>query len=79
MVLNASVGSTGLLVSSGIGVLMVTSKSMVIGYLVKGFETVELASKGGDHLVVSNSPAVCAGEMAALVIYVVLFLEVIVA
>ena len=51
MVLNSPVGSTVVLVASGILVLMGTATRTVIGYLAKGFETMELIYKGGESLV----------------------------
>ena len=47
MFLNDSVGSTGVLIAPGIGVLLRTATWMFFGNGSKGLETVELTSKGG--------------------------------
>ena len=62
-------------VASGIREL---KKIMVFGSLAKVFKKVELTSKGGNHLVRSILPAVGAGKRTSLVIYVLLFWEVMV-
>ena len=75
MVLNALVGSTGVLVASVIEVLMDTETRVVIESLSKGFETLYLTSKGGGHLFGVASPAVGEGKRAASGIYMLFFLE----
>ena len=68
MVLNVSVGSTEVLVGTGIGVLLGKSevrKRMVIESGAKGIKTVNLASKVGERLVGSALPAVDAGTRVA--------------
>ena len=62
MVLHASVGSTGLFVASEIGIFIETATRVVVGSRDKGFEKLDLKSKGGERLVRSVSPAVGAGE-----------------
>ena len=72
-VLNASVGSTEVLVASGI--VEVRSK-MVLGYGSKGFETVCLTSKGGECFVGASLPAVGVGARSESGVHVVLLLVV---
>ena len=55
IVLNASVRSTGVLLESGIRVLLGKATSMVVGSLAKVFETVDLTSKWGECSVGSSS------------------------
>ena len=76
MVLNASVGSTGVLIKSGTVVFLAIATSMVIGYLSQGFETVYLTSKVGDHLVGAYLSSVGAGKRLLVVLDVVFFLEI---
>ena len=76
MVLNYSVGSTGVLIESGIGVLMGTATSMVGGSLTKVLEIVDLTSKELERLVGSTLSAVGAGTRVASGVCVVFFLNV---
>ena len=60
-VFNASVGSTELLVATGIGVFLGTSEArtiMAVGYGPKGFKKLDLTSKVGESLVRAAPPAV---------------------
>ena len=79
MVLNSSVGSTEVLVASGVGVFLGTVElraRMVVGYGDKGFKAVDLTSKGGERLVGASSPVVDAGTREESGVEVVLFLDV---
>ena len=49
---------------------------IVVGYGVKGFETVDLTSKGGYFLVVAAPPAVGAGKGSESGVDMVLFFKV---
>ena len=72
-------GSTELLLVTGIEVLLGTAElrvRMVVGSGPEGVETVELTSKGGERLVRSDSIAVGEGTREASGIDVVFFLEV---
>ena len=64
MVFNASVGSTALFVASYIGLFMGTATRVVVGSRDKGFEKLDLKSKGGERLVGYALTAVGAGERA---------------
>ena len=75
MVFNASMGSTRVLVASGIVVLLGISTRMAVGSCAKGIDTVGLTYKGGECIVVYASPAVGAGTRAASGIDTVFFLE----
>ena len=76
MVLNALVGSTGMLVSSGIVVLLETATRMLVGSWDKGSEAVDLTYKSGNNLVVDASPMVGVGTRLASDIYMIFFLGV---
>ena len=80
MVLNTSVGSTEVLVELGIRVFQGTLyliERVVVRYGLKGYEILGLISKGEEHLVEYDSPAVSVGKRVALGVDVVLLLEVV--
>ena len=75
-----SVGSTKVLVVTGLGLLLVTSEEraiVVVGYVSEGFETGYLMYKEVYHLVGSVPPRVGAGKRAKSGVDVVFFFEVI--
>ena len=72
-VLNSSLGSTEVLVASGIGELRAR---MVVGSGAEGFETVDLTSKEGDNLFGAAPPTVVAGKSAESGVDMILLLEV---
>ena len=75
--LNASVVSIGVLVSTGVGVLMVTEegRSSVFRYITERYETVNMTSKGGARLGESVPPTVGAGIGSAQGVTASSFLE----
>ena len=81
MVLNSSVGSTEVLVSSGVGVFLGTVElraRMVVGYGDKGFKAVDLTSKGGERLVRAVLTMVGTSKRAVSVVDVVFLLDILV-
>ena len=76
IVLNDSVGSTEILVVSGVGVFLGAEElraRMVFRSVEKKFETVDLTSKVGEQLVRSDSSAVGSGTRALSVVDMVFF------
>ena len=77
-VLNASVGSTEVLVVTGVGLLLGINKArarIVVGYGAKKIETVDLTSKEEEILVVSALSTVGAGTGTDSGVDVVLLLK----
>ena len=79
-VLNSSVESSDVLVGIELVMFLFTSERIsivVVGYISKESETVDLVSKGGERLVRSNMNVVGTGTGEESVVYVVLFLKVV--
>ena len=79
-VLNSSVESSDVLVGIELVMFLFTSERIsivVVGYISKESETVDLVSKGGERLVRSNLNVVGTGTGEESVVYVVLFLKVV--
>ena len=72
-IFNASVGSTEVLITSGIGEVI---SIMVVVNGAEGLDTVDLMPKVGERFVGSVLPVVVSGTRVASGIYVVFFLEV---
>ena len=78
-VLNSSVESSDVLVGIELVMFLFTSERIsivVVGYISKESETVDLVSKGGELLVRASPPVLGAGTGAVSGIDVVFFLEV---